>query len=59
MWCYYRLVSVAVGERGWEGDVGPGGVQAVWFEVCGGELVEVITFKFITMYNKGEIDQKI
>ena len=31
--CDDRLVSVAEGEHGGEGDVGPGGVQAVWLEV--------------------------
>ena len=40
------LVSVAEGEHGGERYVGPGGVQAVWLEVRGGELVEMVTFHF-------------
>ena len=38
-----RLVSVAEGEGGWQGDVGPGGVQAVRLEVRGGKLIQMIT----------------
>ena len=37
-------MSVAEGERGWDGDVGPGSVHAVFFKVGGGVLVKVVTF---------------
>ena len=43
-------MSVAEGEGGRDGDVGPGGVHAVKLEVGCGILVKVITFQFKTCH---------
>ena len=52
---YHGLVPVAEGEGGCQGDVRPGGVQAVRLEVRGGELVQMITCQFVAIHFREKI----